>query len=893
VAWQIVLAMTTTNVPFKAGGATLSPMMRQFFDAKELHPDALMLFRMGDFYETFYDDAKHAAQVLDLTLTSRDKDKGEDSVPMAGFPVPALAPNLARLIAAGLKVAVCDQLEDPKTAKGLVKRGITRVVTPGTVMDDESLDARAASYVAAVRPGAGRERWGLAFLDVTSGAFLVTSALDGANALAELARRDPREVLVPQGTDVRALGLEKAGRRLEVRGKAAEWTSELPEALASSLPLDVPGQSVAHALWSYVQELSATSVAHVRRVTPYTLDEQLLMDEVTVAHLELVRTNRDLKRAGSLLSVVDQSVTVMGSRRVAQWLLAPSRQVEVIEERHNAVEAFRSRPSTRAQAREALAPVADLERLVARAAAGVASPKDLGAVRDSLLALPSVEEVLAREEVLAAHAQGLTAMQELGDGLSGALVDRPPAQAKDGGIIRVGYHTVLDELRSLHEGAKDKLAELEASEKERTGITSLKVGYSRVFGYFLEVTKTHLSKVPAHFIRKQTVANGERYFTTELKELEEKLSHAEEKRLTLEEQLFVELREKVAQQAAGLLTLADRVARLDALMGFAEVAEKRRYCRPHMLDPDAAPGLPLVVEGGRHAVLETRERDLGEPFVPNDMSLSADTRQVLLVTGPNMAGKSTAMRMVALIQVLAQAGCFVPAEKAELAVTDRIFTRMGAADDLLAGQSTFMVEMLETSRILREATRYSLILLDEIGRGTSTYDGLALAWAIVEHLHEQVGARALFATHYHELTELSRQLPRVRNVHAAAKEWEDRVIFLRKILEGPAERSYGIQVARLAGLPESVLRRARDVLAGLESGSAEADGKTARPPRLKKARSIPQLGLFEEGGAVDAGASSVDPKQQRVVTELEAVDVNNLTPLQALNLLATWKGWLR
>jgi DNA mismatch repair protein MutS len=430
------------------------------------------------------------------------------------------------------------------------------------------------------------------------------------------------------------------------------------------------------------------------------------------------------------------------------------------------------------------------------------------------------------------------------------------------------------------------MAALEISERARTSIPSLKIGYSRVFGYFLEVTRTHLAKVPAHYIRKQTVANGERYFTAELKELEEKLAHAEEKRLSLEGQLFLNLRERVSQEAAALLALADRVAQLDALMGFAHVSHTRRYCRPVVLQAEDHPDLPLCIEGGRHAVLETRERELGEPFVPNDLELGAQDRQILLVTGPNMAGKSTAMRMAALIQILAQAGCFVPADRARLAVTDRIFTRMGASDDLLAGQSTFMVEMLETSRILRDATAQSLILLDEIGRGTSTYDGLALAWAIVEHLHERVGARTLFATHYHELTALSGRLARVRNVHAAVKEWEDRVIFLRKVLEGPAERSYGIQVARLAGVPDAVLQRARDVLRGLEGGGT-SEGAAPQADGRKNYLS-PQLGLFAPAKA-EPPASALDGRHGRLARELDALDIHNTTPLQALNLLMRWK----
>ncbi|MEW5853265.1 MAG: DNA mismatch repair protein MutS [Myxococcota bacterium] len=874
---------TQVSSPSAAGtGASLSPMMKQYWDAKRQHPDAVLLFHMGDFYEMFFDDAHTGARVLDLTLTSRDK--GDAGAAMAGFPVHALAPNLARLIAAGLKVAVCDQLEDPKLAKGIVKRGITRVVTPGTVLDEESLDARAASYVAAVVPGAGRERWGLAFLDVSCGEFILTSASDRAAALSELNRRSPREVVLPPEAEMVQGAVAQPGRRVERRTDPAQWDAQLPDGLSTTGNPDSAARRAAAGLWAYVRELNPVSTSHVRTASVYELEEQLLMDEATVAHLELVRTTRELKRQGSLLSVADQSVTVMGSRRVANWLLAPSRQLGVIEERLNAVEAFKTRPALRGGARDALRRVADLERLVARCAAGVATPKDLGALRDSLLALPAVEETLAQDAALASYGQGLTALQALCDRLAAALVDKPPPTTKDGGICRPGYHAQLDELRSLHENAKDKLAALEADERAKTNIPSLKIGYSRVFGYFLEVTKTHLAKVPAHYIRKQTVAGGERFFTPELKELEEKLGHAEEQRLTLEEKLFVELRDVVASHAAPILALADQVARLDALMGFAEASEKYRYVRPVLVDPSVDNALPLEIEAGRHAVLETREGELGEPYVPSSVMMSADAAQVVLVTGPNMAGKSTAMRMVALVQVLAQAGCFVPADRARLAITDRIFTRMGASDDLLKGQSTFMVEMLETSRILGNATRNSLILLDEIGRGTSTYDGLALAWAIVEHVHDVVGARTLFATHYHELTELASLLTRVRNVHAAAKEWEDRVIFLRKLVDGPAERSYGIQVARLAGLPEPLLHRARDVLQGLEGGDG---GKKERAARTKRIRATPQLGLFE--APEPASAPVVDPRTQRVVTELQAMDLNNMTPLQALNALAALK----
>ena len=867
-------------------------MMRQYLDAKSQHPDAVVLFHMGDFYETFFEDARVCARVLDLTLTTRDRAKGEDAAPMAGFPVHALPPNLAKLIAAGLKVAVCDQLEDPKQAKGIVKRGITRVVTPGTVLDDESLDARQASFVGALWPGVGRERWGLAFLDVTAGTFLCTTASDQAHALAEIARRAPRELLLPPGCTVDDPRFVRPGRRLELRSADGQWSGEWDGELRAGEDVEHTARRAAGALWAYVRGLSPAAVAHVRALTPYALEEHLLMDEVTAAHLELVRTQKDLKRNGSLLGVVDGSVTVMGSRRVAAWLTSPSRVAPVIRARHDVVEALLARPASRAEAREALARVADLERLAARAAAGVASPKDLGAVRDSLLALPAVAEVLQADPALAAYAEGLCAMDGLAGRLCGALVDRPPALPRDGGIIRPGYHAELDGLRDLHDHAKDRLAELEGRERAATGIPSLKVGYSRVFGYYLEVTRTHLAKVPARFIRKQTVAGGERYFTPELKELEEKLSHAEQARLALEETLFVALRTDVAQQCAPLLELADRVASLDALMGFAHVAEQRRYTRPRMVTAEEQPSLPLTLRGGRHAVLETRERDLGEPFVPNDMELSADARQVLLVTGPNMAGKSTAMRMVALCQVLAQAGCFVPAEHAELCVTDRVFTRMGGADDLLSGQSTFMVEMLETARILQEATPQSLIVLDEIGRGTSTYDGMSLAWAIVEHIHECVGARTLFATHYHELTELPQRFARVRNVHASAREWQDRVIFLRKILEGPAERSYGIQVARLAGLPASVLGRAKEVLASLEAAPPADGADPAAPaPGPGRRRTAGQLGLF--GAAEPAAPAGADPRARRVLAELAEVEVNTMTPLAALNALATWKAWLR
>ncbi|MFH1809875.1 MAG: DNA mismatch repair protein MutS [Pseudomonadota bacterium] len=866
----------------------VTPMMRQYLEAKATHPDALLLFRMGDFYEMFFEDAVTASQVLDLTLTSRDRDKGDDAIPMAGFPHHAASSYIPRLVEQGIKVAVCDQVEDPKLAKGLVKREITRLVTAGTTLDEVSLDARRNNYLAALCELRDETTvmWGLCALDVSTGEIAVQESADAEDLVEALDRLGVAELLVAGEVTAslikRIESLDRRrrlqhvdlnlGRALDAEFLAQRWPEGQSEAGAAA---QAARSAVAYVL--QVQRGRADQIGTVRWDSP---DAHLVLDAATRRHLDLLQNNVDGKRRGSLLGAVDQCVTAMGSRRCARWLVAPSRVRAVVEARLDAVQALWQAPVTRQDLRDLLRHIPDLERLAARVAAGHASPRDLGALRDGLLRVPEVQILLQPAPALADLASRLEPLGELQEVLAHSLVDEPPAQTRDGRFVRPGHDAEIDRLSRIAGGAKDALAAIEHRERERTGIPSLKVRYNKVFGYFIEVTRTHLAKVPVDWIRKQTIANGERFITEELKTLEDEILHADERRLARELALFEALCGQVTLRGPSLRRTAGALGEIDALAGFAETAARHSYCRPEIHDDDDR---ALFIEEGRHPVVEQLSRELGEPFVPNDVELDCKDRQVLVMTGPNMAGKSTIMRQVALIQVLAQAGSFVPATRARLALCDRVFTRVGASDDVSRGRSTFMVEMIETARILHGASRASLVLLDEIGRGTSTFDGLAIAWAVTEYLHDTVGARTVFATHYHELTELARLLPRVHNVHVAVKEWNDEVHFIRRLLDGCAERSYGIQVARLANLPSAVLDRAKEVLAQLEKDAYDDDNL----PRLGRVRGKPrassnQLNLF---GAPPAGA---DPLRKK----LRPLDLDRITPLQAMSLLAELKALL-
>ncbi len=841
--------------------------MRQYLDVKERHEDALVLFRLGDFYELFFEDAVLASRLLDLTLTTRDKGK-DDAVPMCGVPYHAARGYIAKLTELGHKVVICEQVEDARLAKGLVRREVVRIVTPGIVLDDDVLDPKTPRFVAALVPT--KQRCGLAYLDATTGELFATE-LPLAAIADELVRVAPREVL---GAAKELDGVLAAVRaRYRVAWNPAVVPSDagaVTELRTIAVPTDAEPLAVraAATVVAYARATQPTGALPIARLVAYRPGDSVVLDEAAIANLELVETLIGRQRTGSLLDVIDQTVTAPGARLLRRWLLYPLVDVAQIRRRHDAVGYLVARPALTEQLRRALSRIADLERLAGKATLGVATPRDLGRLRDALHLLPELV-ALVRSEARGALAElpGLLELAAASDSrlavicerLTRALADAPPFQLKDGGTIRAGYDATVDECRRLADGGKDEILAIEAREQTASGIASLKVRYNRVFGYYLEVTKSHLGKVPAHFVRKQTIANGERYVTAELAELERKVLTAEERLAERELELFRAEVAAVATLAAPIAAAGAALAVCDAAASLAEVAARRGYCRP--LVDDA--GILDIVDG-RHPVIEAVLA--AGSYVPNDCRLDPDREQLVLVTGPNMAGKSTYMRAVAQIALLAQIGSFVPAASATVGVCDRVFTRVGAADNLSRGDSTFMVEMRETAAILAQATRRSLVVLDEVGRGTSTFDGVAIAWAVAEHLHDAIGARTLFATHYHELVALADSRPRVRNVHVAVREDERKreIVFLRRVVPGGANRSYGIDVARLAGLPGGVIARARDIMGKLEGGAQL--GSTA------------QLALIP--------AAPLAPALARLV----AVDPNRLTPIEALNLLVELKS---
>jgi DNA mismatch repair protein MutS len=851
-------------------------MMRQYQEAKKACPDALLLFRMGDFYELFYDDARQAVRLLGLTLTSREK--GENAVPMAGFPHHQLETYLGRLIAAGQRVAVCDQVEDARLAKGLVARDVTRVVSPGTVTDENLLDPREPNFLAAV---VCEEPAGLAWVDLSTGCFL--AAKFPQKELADhLSRIDPAECLVSEDAGgVPAAALE--GRMITRR---PPWAFSLASAFGvlsghfsvASLEgfgfdadgADAPAVRAAGAVLDYLRETQKTSLAHLDRLLPYHSAMHMEIDQATRRSLEIHRTLRDARREGSLLGAVDQTLTAMGSRLLVEWITNPLTDRTAIEARHEAVAQFVADASLCDALRRNLKGIQDLQRLVGRAVTGRASPRDLSGLGRTLSGLPAIKTVLADpgSRLIGNLEVQIDPCEELCRRLANALVDDCPLSSRDGGFIRAGFDPDLDTLRDLAAGGKQWIARYQAEEVHRTGIPNIKVGFNKVFGYYLEVTHTHADKVPVDYIRKQTVKAAERYVTPDLKEHEEKVLAAEEEGRDLECRLFAALRDEVSKAGHRLQGTAAALAELDVLAGLAELARRRQYCRPSMCDEPI-----LEIDDGRHPVL-----DIIEPagkFVPNSTLMGGDHGIVLILTGPNMAGKSTYIRQVALITLLAQIGSFVPARAARIGIVDRIFARVGASDELARGQSTFMVEMTETARILHTATARSLVILDEIGRGTSTYDGISLAWSVTEFLHDRIGCRTLFATHYHELTDLARSLAGVRNLNVAVREWNDQVIFLHQIVPGAADKSYGIHVARLAGVPREVNERAKQILARLEDEHLDANG---RPKIAGPTRDTPPIQLTLFG-----------PSHHPLLDELKKLDLAKTTPLDALKLLCEWQ----
>jgi DNA mismatch repair protein MutS len=795
----------------------MSRMMQQYHDAKAAHPGMLVLFRNGDFYELFEDDAILVHRLLGLTLTKRD-----GTIPMAGVPVSRLEHYLGLLLRAGHRVAVCEQMEEAQPKKKLIHREVNRIVTPGTITDDGLLDPRAPNHLVALVPGKGAV-YGLAWVDLSTGAFAATDV--PANRLTdELARLTAAEAIFAESAA--ATLTHAAGPQLPAsRVARPDWTFDPTTTLAAlkthfqvgtlagfGFDDSQPCLVAAGALLLYLQETLKASLAHIRRLQPHRPDTLLTLDDVTRRSLELTRTLRDNQRDGSLLAVLDRTVTPLGARLLHESLLAPLTDPVAINARLDAVEEFLHDHQLRSDVRELLESCGDIQRLTTRVTTARASPKDLAAIVRTLRRLPALKARLAgrRSALLGDLEQRLDLCPDLRELLDKALTDDPPYVAKDGGVIRPGYHAELDELRQLASEGKNWIARYQAQEITRTGIASLKVMYNQVHGYYIEVTHANAAKVPADYIRKGTLKNAERYITPALKEYEERVLSAEDKTRALEVQLFQQLRDQVAAQTARLLTTADVLAAIDFLAALAELAAARNYVRPIITDQPV-----LDIRDGRHPVLD----QLLPPgtFVPNDAQLDRESGNFWLVTGPNMAGKSTFLRQVALLTLMAHIGSFVPAKAATIGITDRIFTRVGASDELARGQSTFMVEMTEAANILNNATPRSLVILDEIGRGTSTYDGVSLAWAITEYLHDTIGCRALFATHYHELAQLADTLPRLRNYNVLVQETNAEVVFLHKIAPGNADKSYGIHVARLAGLPEPVLNRAQTVLATLES----------------------------------------------------------------------------
>jgi len=874
------LPVSDRGTPVKSDA--LTPAMRQYARFKREQPDAILLFRMGDFYEMFYEDAKTASRVLGITLTARTK-----GVPMAGFPHHAAAGYIRKLIRANYRVAVCEQVQDPKEARGVVDRDVVQIVTPGTVIDEEFLESKEANHLVSIfieGPQAG-----ISWVDLSTGRFHVHETLDSevAEMLSVLA---PSEILLPESEDPQA---ERPSWLRDIHAmvsRAPGWTFNRDEAYKSltrhfqTSSLDgfgcedlTSGISAAGALIAYLGETQKVHLAHIGRIVRHHPENFMHLDRSTRYSLELVRTMRTGEREGSLLWVMDRTVTAGGGRLLRAWLLSPLRDVERIRARLDGVEEFFSQGLMRGEVREALKSVHDVERLTTRVATRRANARDMAVLGQSLLALPALKGLLAdvRSDMLVGLRERVDPIDELAVLIQTAVAPDPPFGLHDGGIIRKGYSAELDEIRSIASGGKQWLADYQASESQRTGIPSLRVGFNKVFGYYIEITHTHAGKVPDNYTRKQTLKNAERYITPELKEYESKVLSADERAKDLEYELFVAVREQAAGFIHRLQQTARALAALDVMAGLAQTAAENRYVRPRMTDDTT-----LIIRNGRHPVLE--QTLVEEKFVPNDADLDTETRQVAIITGPNMAGKSTYIRQVALIVLMAQMGSFVPATEATIGTADRIFTRVGASDELARGQSTFMVEMTEAANILNNATTRSLIILDEIGRGTSTFDGLAIAWAVGEHIHEKVGARTLFATHYHHLTDLAILLPRVVNYNIAVREWKGDVIFLRKIVEGATDKSYGIHVARLAGIPSEVVKRASVILANLEEEELDLRGK----PKLAQTKGEDgaaaghvQLGLF-------------GPQPNPVVEELRDLDLDNMTPTDALLKLKQLKDEL-
>jgi len=870
------LSMTQTKI---------TPMIKQYVSIKEQYLDYILFYRMGDFYEMFFEDAKTASRELEITLTARNK-KDDAAVPMCGFPVKAADGYVARLIEKGYKVAICEQTEDPAKAKGLVKREVVRVITPGMVINDELLDEKTNNFILAVTRH--NNNFGLSCLDLSTGAFRVAETDFFEKIFEETHRIAPNEIVLPESLkndpvfssylnvfneklitflSDRVFALRDAKNRLLEQFNTRSLEGFGCENLNA-------GICAAGALVFYIREAQKQEITHLKGLETYTFDAYLLIDEISFRNLELMKNLRTGARHGTLLNVIDTTVTSMGGRLLKIWLRYPLMDLDEIQARLDAVAEAKNNMAIRKDIRECLKTVSDLERLAGRISMGYSTARDLIALKNSIFALPVLMESLRpfSADLFCEDDTILEPLKGIGKLIDDAIVDDPPPTINEGGIIRRGYNPELDKLIDISRNGKTWLAELEKKEKEATGINSLKVRYNKVFGYYIEVSKANLKSVPSNYIRKQTLVNAERYITEDLKVFEAQVLNAEDKRATLEYELFDEIRKRIVEINSEIMTAAQFVARIDCLMCLAEVADLNDYVRPK-INTDGV----IHIEEGRHPVVE--KLITGERFVPNNVHMDNNDHQILIITGPNMAGKSTVLRQVALIALMAQMGSFVPAGYASLSVIDRIFTRVGALDNLSQGQSTFMVEMEETANIINNSSPDSLVIMDEIGRGTSTFDGLSIAWAVAEFLHDIRGAgvKTLFATHYHELTGLSGIKHRVKNFNIAVKEWNDEIIFLHKIVEGGTNRSYGIQVARLAGLPEKVIKRAKKILSNIEfTGHVLGKPDESSGQKTVSKTGQVQLSLFR-------------PPEQVIMERLRKVNIASMTPLEALNYLSELK----
>jgi len=887
----------------------LTPLLRQYQNIKRAYQDAILFFRMGDFYEMFYEDAVVASKILEIALTTRDK-RADDPVPMCGIPYHAVNSYLPKLIREGYKVAICEQMEDPALAKGIVRREVIRVITPGTLLDTDMLDSRENNFIIAFYPD--KKATGLAFVDISTGDFFVSEihhpyqdpipkkeetslslkqmhrekvGLYSQEIADLIARIEPREILLP--SSISGKGFIRDARHKPHINHYPEEMFEFHRAYTilqdrikispqdlSGIDMKGPAINAAGALLTYLEETQKRSITNINCVRVYRQTHYMTLDETAQRTLELTRASQSEQKKGSLFHLLDKTMTPMGGRLLRHWILHPLMDLEEISSRLDAVEEFKHHYTLRSTLRGLLGQLQDMERIISRITLNVANARDLVSICQSLSVLPDIKKILSTftSPLISKTRENIETVDSLRELISKAIVDTPPLSITDGGIIKDGFNKELDELRDISREGKGWIARLEVKERERSGIDSLKIRYNKVFGFYIEVTKANLKSIPTDYIRKQTLANAERFITPELKDYENRVMGAEERIKRLEYHIFEEIREKASGEVARIQRSAKAIAMIDVLSTLAEVAHQYHYVRP-VVDES----LRIIIRDGRHPVIE--QMDLGERFVPNDIEMDCEGNRLMILTGPNMAGKSTYMRQVALIVLLAQMGSFVPAREAYIGIVDRIFTRIGASDNLAEGRSTFMVEMEETANILRNATSRSLILLDEIGRGTSTFDGISIAWAAAEYIHQRIKAKTIFATHYHELTELALTNEGIFNAHVSVREWNDEVIFLRRVMPGMADKSYGIQVARLAGLPPEVIDRSKEVLANLETKELDNKGM----PKLAHSTKVEdtftgQMDLFiQEGG------------YHPVLEEIRRLDPMNMTPLEALAKLEELK----